>query len=449
MEEPWQEAGSTLPAGIELGDVSRPGDRVLCVVFCVMECLVNRLSFIVVWILFSHLDALPVRGEDATLSGRLLDASGQPVAHADLSCFWRANGSPRRADGTEYDLTRREEASLFWGNIGKMHVFQPGTSTDEAGRFQLNLGPRRRHFLAIDQERNNGAIYRWNEHSEPSDIEIQLVPLTTVRAKVRIADSDSKPVWSHVYVELEHDPKQPLASTRVVSCGSENQAFEFRLPEGSYTLDVYAVSGEEPENIDLRVVPAPQLSIGRDGGTVDLGTLELQVDQPDRMDLETASKQAKRWHDVTKHYGEPSPTWHAIDARGLDVRATIGDLKGKWVLLEFWGLSCAPCLSEHLPDKIEFYHQHMEDRDRFEVVGVCIDITGRINSMEQLDTELQPIIENVWDGRRLPFPIVLDNTFQSWERFGIPGLGTAVLVDPDGNVVEGGVEKLRSVLKDE
>jgi hypothetical protein len=47
----------------------------------------------------------------------------------------------------------------------------------------------------------------------------------------------------------------------------------------------------------------------------------------------------------------------------------------------------------------------------------------------------------------VPFPLVLDNTFQTWERFGIPGLGTAVLIDPNGNVVAGGLEELKRVLE--
>lgn len=96
---------------------------------------------------------------------------------------------------------------------------------------------------------------------------------------------------------------------------------------------------------------------------------------------------------------------------------------------------------------IEFYNRNSHRRDRFEVIGVCIDFTGKLNRLQDLDSSLQPIVEKVWGGERIPFPIVLDNTFKTWERFGIPGLGTAVLIDPQGNVVEGGIEELKRVLQ--
>jgi hypothetical protein len=37
----------------------------------------------------------------------------------------------------------------------------------------------------------------------------------------------------------------------------------------------------------------------------------------------------------------------------------------------------------------------------------------------------------------LPFPALLDPTFQTWERYGLPGLGTVLLIDPEGNLVKG------------
>jgi hypothetical protein len=33
--------------------------------------------------------------------------------------------------------------------------------------------------------------------------------------------------------------------------------------------------------------------------------------------------------------------------------------------------------------------------------------------------------------------VLLDPTFTTWERFGLPGLGTVILIDPDGNLVKG------------
>ncbi len=70
-----------------------------------------------------------------------------------------------------------------------------------------------------------------------------------------------------------------------------------------------------------------------------------------------------------------------------------------------------------------------------------------MSNLRDVDSELRPIVEKVWGGKEVPFPLVLDNTFKTWERFGIPGLGTAVLIDPSGKVVAGGLEKLKRVLE--
>jgi len=54
----------------------------------------------------------------------------------------------------------------------------------------------------------------------------------------------------------------------------------------------------------------------------------------------------------------------------------------------------------------------------------------------------------VWGGKKLPFPILLDNSFATWESFGLPGLGTTLLVDPTGNLVEGGLDALQKQLSE-
>ena len=60
--------------------------------------------------------------------------------------------------------------------------------------------------------------------------------------------------------------------------------------------------------------------------------------------------------------------------------------------------------------------------------------------------KLQPIVKNVW-GKQLPFPVLLDPTFKTWERYGLPGLGTVILIDPEGKLVEGDQSVLAEKLK--
>ncbi|MEM1068831.1 MAG: TlpA disulfide reductase family protein [Planctomycetota bacterium] len=385
--------------------------------------------------------------DDYEVTGLVVDRDGKPVANADISPWWRANGSPSQSDGTDYDLNDSDQVSLFWGNVGKMHPWQPGDRTDREGGFSLNTHSKM-HVLVMDRHRHQGAIFRMSEKSH-RDVHIKLSPLTTVRLRVAIKDSKAKPIWSHTYVHLESDEHYPLASTRLASCGSETDEMEFRLPKGTYHLETYAVSGVgQPDDIDLRVVPDQKIVIDGTGGVIDLGVLQLQPDKPDRTDLEAESKKAGRWKDYTEHFGQAAPEWYAIDTRGIESSKNVEDFRGKWLLLEFWGLGCRPCLSEHMPELIEFYNEHREQRDQFEVIGICIDIRGELKKVSDLDEPLAPIIEHVWNGNEIPFPIVLDNSFKTWETYGIPGLGASVLINPEGNVVKGGVEELKRVLEE-
>jgi hypothetical protein len=66
--------------------------------------------------------------------------------------------------------------------------------------------------------------------------------------------------------------------------------------------------------------------------------------------------------------------------------------------------------------------------------------------MSKLDEALSSIEANIWNGAKIPFPIVLDNTFQTFERYGVPGLGTVVLVDPEGRIIEGDESTLQAIL---
>jgi hypothetical protein len=68
--------------------------------------------------------------------------------------------------------------------------------------------------------------------------------------------------------------------------------------------------------------------------------------------------------------------------------------------------------------------------------------------MADVDRALEPIVKNVWGGKTLPFPILLDSTFQTWERFGLPGLGTVILIDPEGRLTKGDEDVLAEKLKE-
>ena len=68
-----------------------------------------------------------------------------------------------------------------------------------------------------------------------------------------------------------------------------------------------------------------------------------------------------------------------------------------------------------------------------------------MTSIADVDRELDPIVKFVWE-KPLPFPILLDPSMTTLERFGVPGY-EAILIDPDGKLVEGDEATLANVLK--
>ena len=96
-------------------------------------------------------------------------------------------------------------------------------------------------------------------------------------------------------------------------------------------------------------------------------------------------------------------------------------------------------MSGSLPRLTELYERHEADRDRFEVVAFH-DASAK--SFLELDEKLKPIIEKWWQGKSLPFPILLDASGATVKSFGIQGYPTVLLIDPEGRIVKGGNEQM-------
>lgn len=104
---------------------------------------------------------------------------------------------------------------------------------------------------------------------------------------------------------------------------------------------------------------------------------------------------------------------------------TLGDLRGKMVLLDFWTSGCINC--QHIiPDL-----KQLEDEfaDSLVVIGVH---SGKYAA--EHDDEL---IREAIGRYGLEHPVVNDPDFEVWNRFGANAWPTLVLIDPAGNLVGG------------
>jgi hypothetical protein len=374
--------------------------------------------------------------EDWLLRGRVVDENGRPVSGAAVDQYWRSNGKQVRADGSPLELNNAEELKLFHGSLGQMEPLQ-GAATAADGSFMLPVISRRHKVVAMDAGRKRGALVTIPEGEESKAVEITLQPLTKVHGSFRIRDTGKKPYWTNVYVEIPEDPTRPLDNFRVTQCSSFEARFETWLPPGKYILDAYG-NTVEGDDIDIAVQPKPQIDISRDSREIDLGVLEMTPRTKDpRLKMVEQAKADGSWGDYTKHIGREPPPWHVVDARGVKKSVQPADFRGKWVLVEFWGLDCAVCLGRDLPNLMKIYREHADKRDKFEIVAFCIDADHDLASLADLDRRLEPIVKHAWKGQQLPFPVLLDPTFTTSRRYGMGLYGYKLLIDPSGNLVEG------------
>lgn len=100
-------------------------------------------------------------------------------------------------------------------------------------------------------------------------------------------------------------------------------------------------------------------------------------------------------------------------------RVSLSELRGNWVLLEFWGISCAPCRTA-LP-ALQRLSEAWETKP-FKVVPVCTDADD-VQSAQDVLSE-----------RASGLTACIDPTGLGIARFGVQALPATWLVDPQGRV---------------
>ena len=300
--------------------------------------------------------------------------------------------------------------------------------------------------MAMDQSRRRGGLIILPKEKEGEPVVIRLAPLVRIHGSFE-GRPGQRPAWTHTYVNLPDDPTRPLTETRLVSCGSFEARFEVWLPPGAYVLEAYSQFADK-NLFEGKLVPDREIVLKGDILDVDLGRLTFSPHQVQKRVRKAKAQADGTWGDYTKHYGEKPPRFHVTDSRGVSKDTQLSNFKGKWVLVDFWNFGCVPCLKTGLPKLMKFYEEHAAERDRFEILAVCLDPDGDLKSMADVDRKLEPIVKHVWGGKSIPFPVLLDSTFQTWERYGLPGVGVVLLIDPQGNLVKGDETVLAEKLKE-
>ncbi len=123
-------------------------------------------------------------------------------------------------------------------------------------------------------------------------------------------------------------------------------------------------------------------------------------------------------YNADKDYLEQmAPDFELLDLNGKNYR--LSDLRGKYVLINFWATWCAPCRVE-IPLLKSLYADMPEGR--FELLGVASEDA----------TTVRQFIQNT----PMNYPVLLDDKGIVANRYAVQVYPSIVIVDPDGKIIE-------------
>jgi thiol-disulfide isomerase/thioredoxin len=147
----------------------------------------------------------------------------------------------------------------------------------------------------------------------------------------------------------------------------------------------------------------------------DQGEISVKNKSPSGVEV-TRSRSEKEWK---RMIGSPPPPLEGGEWFNVDAPLTWDDLRGKVVLLDFWGIYCGPCVAT-VPKLKRLYKKHRVDG--LIVLGVHTNSYGTAEDVREF-------IED----RKITYPVLMatDETFEAFGQWGLP---TYFLVDREGKI---------------
>lgn len=136
--------------------------------------------------------------------------------------------------------------------------------------------------------------------------------------------------------------------------------------------------------------------------------------------LAAAQKEAEEEARQEGMTGNPAPDFTLNDINGKPL--ALSSLRGKWVIIDFWGSWCKWCI-KGIPDMKEYYTKYA---GKLEILGVDCNDTVEKWKAAVAQYEL-PWLHVYWDKENGDNPLAL---------YGVRGFPTKVVVDPQGNVAK-------------
>ena len=109
---------------------------------------------------------------------------------------------------------------------------------------------------------------------------------------------------------------------------------------------------------------------------------------------------------------------------------TLGSLRGKVVLLNFWATWCGPCKRE-MPEVQALYEKYGNNEGDVIVLGVA---NPKSEEYPYNQDVTQPEVEQFLEDGGYTFPVVMDVTGEGFYSYGISAFPTTFMIGADGNV---------------
>ncbi len=138
--------------------------------------------------------------------------------------------------------------------------------------------------------------------------------------------------------------------------------------------------------------------------------------------------------------GESAPEFSAKLINGGSF--SLHSLRGKYVLLDFWGSWCGPCRTEN-PELVSLYQSFgpTNTQTDFEIVSVAIERNPQ-SALKAIER----------DGLNWPYHICQEGRFNSEiaKQYGVREIPTKYLIDREGQIIatNPSFEEIRTVLTD-
>lgn len=117
--------------------------------------------------------------------------------------------------------------------------------------------------------------------------------------------------------------------------------------------------------------------------------------------------------------GDKAPDFKLVGAFGGEGK--LSDLRGQYVILNFWATWCAPCVQE-MPSLQKLHRAY--DGDDFEIVAVSLDSEGA------------SVVQGFAERNKLEFSLAVDPEKITESLYGLTGLPETYILDKDGKIIE-------------